>query len=268
MAPRSKKTKRQVEQTAPAEIVALVWLKAYYSFHTYAYRDPRSVFAAAVGCPVVSPTTVLLGIVSTLFRLGKEQEAKRFLAVSHQFRVIVESPQGMIFFRAFHQLRRYETDKYDKANPRLGLTKINQGTREYGLVDGTMSVFVGVHEELREATQVALTNLTHLGTHDSMCSLIEDVQEVDEPRDVLYHPNSDLPKERMIELLRRYGTLTAVTLSRFIPFKPLSPTTLIDDDKGNKQGYWWMTGGEETETVPYVIPGKFVGTTRGKLYLK
>src|ERR1700757_584851 len=113
-----------VQAEAP---VKLIWLKARYHFHTFAYRDPRSAFSSALGLPVASPTAVLLGIASTLFSLGKADEATIILNNIHHFRVVIESPNGMIFFRAFHQIRRYETDKYGP-NPRIGLTDINQGT--------------------------------------------------------------------------------------------------------------------------------------------
>lgn len=137
-----KKTKEDSQAIVPAPAPPLIWLKAAYKFHTYAYRDPRSAFASAMGSPVVSPTTVLLGIASTLFSLGKEPEAKAFLGTAHNCKVAIDAPDGVIFFRAFHQLRRYETDKYDKHNPRIGLTNINQGTREYGLVEGQTILYV------------------------------------------------------------------------------------------------------------------------------
>jgi len=262
---------RSIKKKESEEIkqhIKLVWLKASYSFHTYAYRDPRSVFASAIGCPVVSPTTVLLGIASTLFRLGYDQAAKKFLDNAGLFSVIIDSPNGVIFFRAFHQLRRYETDKYDKTNPRLGLTKINQGTREYGLVDGTMSIFIGISAQFREYAKLALTNLTHLGTHDSLCSLQGDVSDIMGPPNVLFFSGDELPKEQIVDLLKKYGSLTIVSLSRFIQSQIINAASFIEDTEANKIGYWWIAGGKETEIIPYVIPGKFIGTTRGKLYLK
>jgi hypothetical protein len=48
-------SQNQMEEKEASE--ELKWLKASYRFHTYSYRDPRSAFAAAVGSPVVSPTT-------------------------------------------------------------------------------------------------------------------------------------------------------------------------------------------------------------------
>jgi len=124
----------------------LTWLRAAYSFHSYAYRDPRSVFASAIGLPVVSPTTVVLGVASTLFHLGQADKARSFLQVAHQCKVRIDPPDGMVFFRAFHQVRRYHTqyinkDKKKGLNPDFGLTQINQGTREYGLPEGPMTIF-------------------------------------------------------------------------------------------------------------------------------
>ena len=252
--PKRQKSPKTIPQRSP---VNLVWLKASYSFHTYAYRDPRSVFASAVGCPVVSPTTVLLGVVSTLFRLGRDGDAKQFLAQTDRLSVRIESPKGIIFFRAFHQLRRYETDKYDKTNPSLGLTKINQGTREYGLVDGSMNIYLGITESLEESARFALTNLTHLGTHDSLCSLEGEVEETIEPQGILYVTSTEIPKEQRLTLLKKHRSLVAVTLSRF-----KQGLNVADRE------YWWLAGGEETEAVAYIIPGKFVGTTRGKIYLR
>src|SRR3990167_2656586 len=183
-----KKVKADSKSVTLTPAIQLIWLKSAYKFNTYAYRDPRSAFASAMGSPVVSPTTVLLGIASTLFSLGKETEAKAFLGVAHNCRVVVDAPDGIIFFRAFHQLRRYETNKWDKHNPRLGLTNINQGTREYGLVEGQTTVYAGIPEEQCESVRLALTNLGHLGTHDSMCSLVGNVEKCSEPADTVYLP--------------------------------------------------------------------------------
>lgn len=245
-----KKTKADSESVLPTPTIQLIWLKAAYKFHTYAYRDPRSAFASAMGSPVISPTTVLLGIVSTLFSLGKESEAKSFLSAVHHCSVVVDAPDGIIFFRAFHQLRRYETDKYDKQNPRLGLTNINQGTREYGLVEGQTTVYVGISEEHGESITLALTNLGHLGTHDSMCSLVGNVENCSEPKDVVYMP----PEQWKTNM---QSGCTAVTLSRFknVAIEPTLP-------------HWWMAGGDNTEQVPYFIKGRFEGTSRGKIYRK
>ncbi|MCC7211531.1 MAG: hypothetical protein IT451_06710 [Candidatus Brocadia sp.] len=245
-----KKIKPNPEPAVTVSQLPLMWLKAAYKFHTYAYRDPRSAFASAAGSPVVSPTTVLLGIVSTLFSLGKENEAKSFLSTVHNCSVIVDTPAVVIFFRAFHQLRRYETDKYDKQNPRLGLTNINQGTREYGLVEGQTIIYVGIPEDHAEAAKLALTNLEHLGTHDSMCSLIGSVANCSKPKDVVYMP----PEQWKTDI---HPGCTAVTLSRF-KNTPVTQTL----------PHWWMAGGNNTEQVPYFIRGRFEGTSKGKIYRK
>jgi hypothetical protein len=244
-----KKTKADAKAIAPALAPQLIWLKAAYRFHTYAYRDPRSAFASAMASPVVSPTTVLLGIASTLFSLGKEPEAKAFLGVAQNCRVVVDAPDAVIFFRAFHQLRRYETDKY-KHNPRLGLTNINQGTREYGLVEGQTTVYAGIPEEHTEAVRLALTNLGHLGTHDSMCSLVGNVETCSEPKEVVYMA----PEQWKANI--QLGS-TAVTLSRF-KNTSIAPTL----------PHWWMAGGDDTEQATYFIKGKFEGTSKGKIYKK
>lgn len=245
-----KKTKEDSQAIVPAPAPPLIWLKAAYKFHTYAYRDPRSAFASAMGSPVVSPTTVLLGIASTLFSLGKEPEAKAFLGTAHNCKVAIDAPDGVIFFRAFHQLRRYETDKYDKHNPRIGLTNINQGTREYGLVEGQTILYVGIPAEHGETVKLALTNLGHLGTHDSLCSLVGNVEKCSEPKDIVYMP----PEQWKTNM---QSGCTAVTLSRFknTTVEPTLP-------------HWWMAGGANTEQVPYFIKGRFEGTSKGKIYKK
>ena len=245
-----KKAKTDSKTITPTPAPPLIWIKAAYKFHTYAYRDPRSAFASAMGSPIVSPTTVLLGIASTLFSIGKACEAKLFLDTAQYCKVVVDAPDGIIFFRAFHQLRRYETDKYDEQNPRLGLTNINQGTREYGLVDGQTTLYVGIPEEHFEAVKLALTNLGHLGTHDSICSLIDNAEKCSEPNDVVYIP----PEQWKTNVP---SGSTVVTLSRFKndDIKPTLPN-------------WWMAGGENTERIQYFIKGKFEGTSRGKIYKK
>ena len=246
----------QMEEKEASE--ELKWLKASYRFHTYSYRDPRSAFATAVGSPVVSPTTVLLGVASTLFRVGLADEARSFLRVAHQCKVIVDPPDGVIFFRAFHQLRRYHTDKYDKSNPRLGMTNINQGTREYGLVEGMMTIFVGALNDQVKSVKIALSNLTHLGTHDSLCSIDGNVEFCSEPSQIMYMPSEDLAKEihqNGMDVLDK--GVAIVTLSRFkSAIQPVSE-------------HWWMSGrDEDTERLSYAIHGKFTGTTRGKIYRK
>ena len=252
-------SQNQMEEKEASE--ELKWLKASYRFHTYSYRDPRSAFAAAVGSPVVSPTTVLLGVASTLFRVGLADEARSFLQVAHQCKVVVDPPDGVIFFRAFHQLRRYHTDKYDKSNPRLGMTNINQGTREYGLVGGMMTVFVGVPDDQVEYTEIALLNLTHLGTHDSLCSIDGTVKFCSEPSQVMYMPSKDLAKEiHQNGLAVLDEGVAIVTLSRFKSESVIQPVV---------SERWWMSGrDEDTERLSYAIHGKFTGTTRGKIYRK
>ena len=235
----------------------LNWLKASYKFHTYAYRDPRSAFSTSVGLPVVSPTTLLLGIASTLFRMGLADEARSFLMVAHKCKVVIDAPDGVIFFRAFHQLRRYETDKYDKYNPRIGMTNINQGTREYGLVDGAMTVYVAVPNDQIEPAKTALTNLTHLGTHDSLCALEGEV-EFSSPLQIIYMPSKEFAtKIHQDGLAILEKGVTIITLSCFkSAIQPVSQ-------------HWWMSGGDDdTELLSYTIPGRFDGTTRGKIYRK
>lgn len=255
---------RRIPKTLVKEVVSppeLVWQRAEYHFHTFAYRDPRSAFASGAGLPVVSPTTVLLGIVSSLFSIGEAEEAQRFLSIVHHCGVIVDAPDGVVFFRAFHQLRRYETKKYG-ANPRFGLTKINQGTREYGLVDGRITLYVGTPYDHQEAVCKALINLRHLGTNDSLCSLSSSVEVCIKPtcQEVIYTPSTDFAQE-----IRRQGasilgqSVTMLTLSCFKNDHPVEQTLQ----------HWKMTGNQtDTELLTYVVPGRFEGTSRGKIYRK
>lgn len=231
------------------------WLKASYRFHTYCYRDPRAAFASTVGVPVVSPTTVLLSIASTLFRLGMKQEADDFLKSTDKVQIKVDAPEAVIFFRAFQQARRYETDKYDMNNPRLGLTKINQATKEYGLVQDNMTLYVRIDEHFEPAVRIGLENLTHLGTKDSLCSLADEVQQTEAPNSVIYHPSTEVLSP--MELVNGYRMITIVTLSRFKSI----PTPAIHN--------WYISGRKnDTELVPFIIPGRYLGTTRGKIYQK
>lgn len=231
------------------------WLKASYRFHTYCYRDPRSAFSSGIGVPVVSPTTVFLGIASSLFRLGRKDDAEKFLSNISNFNLYVDTPDGIIFFRAFHQVRRYESKKWDLNNPRLGLTLINQATKEYGIVEGEMKIYIKVSEDLTEVVRCGLENLTHLGTRDSLCSLQDNVEQGDVPNNIIYYPSEEI--ENPIELLQTGGPITMVTLSRFT----ISPKPIIHN--------WYMAGEKgSTELITFVIPGKFQGTTRGKVYKK
>lgn len=158
----------------------------------------------------------------------------------------------MLFFRAFHQQRRYYSTRKG-ATHRAGFTNISQGTREYGLADGTMAVYVGVPPQVAELTTVALLNRDHLGTHDSLCSLVGEVEPCSEPSDVLYWPperwQSQMPESRGV---------TVITLSRFHR-RALQPAV------GSR---WWMSGGDDTELAPYLIRGRFRGTSRGKVFVR
>lgn len=242
----------------------LAWQKASYSFHSYAYRDPRTVFAAGSGSPVVSPTTVLLGLVATLFAFGRTEDAKALLPILHQCEVLVDAPDGIIFFRAFHQLRRYEhwyigKEKSKGPEPRVGLTKINQGTKEYGLVEGVTTLYVATPNEHIEAISFALENLRHLGSHDSLCSLEGPVERCQKPLNVIYATGENFG-EQISSGQFSLGELnvTRVTLSR------LTSGLIWQNGKIN----WFLAGGSETEQVSYVIPGSLRGTTRGKIYRK
>lgn len=250
------KTKAKVNsKSLPVVAGPLVWLRARYEFHNFSYRDPRGAFSAAVGLPVVSPTAVLLGICSTLYEIGRRHEAEEFLRTIHQCAVKVDPPDGVVFFRAFHQLRRYVTqqDKGKGKKSNIGFTEINQGTREYGLLQGPLTIYVGVLEHQKLYVSDALRNRDHIGTHDSLCSLVGEVEGIEEPKEVLYEPldgpSVTPPKDQPI---------TIVTLSRFV-----SPEFGVASPE-----HWRMSGGPNTELTPFVIPGSFIGTRAGKIYRK
>jgi hypothetical protein len=207
--------------------------------------------------PVVSPTTVLLGIVSTLFSLGEAQMAREFLDLVHWCRVAVDPPEGVVFFRAFHQLRRYETNKYLSSkgqNPRMGLTQPGQGTREYGLLDGDMTLYVGAPRSVIGCVQLALRNRDHLGTRDSLCSLVGEVESCAEPENVVYSPPESWQRK-----IPDASAVTVLTLSRFRTSEQIRPAV---------GEHWWMAGGVETNLAPYLIKGRFTGTGGGKIYVK
>lgn len=250
---KSPKAKPKTQSSASIEIGPLVWLRAQYEFHNFSYRDPRSAFSAAVALPVISPTAVLLGICSTLYESGQQPEAEAFLRTIHRCAVKVDPPDGVIFFRAFHQLRRYVTtqDKGKGLKTNIGFTEINQGTREYGLLQGPLTIYVGVPESQRKFVVVALRDRNHIGTHDSLCSLVGDVEEVAEPKKVLYDPLGEGSIPRGGE------PVTVVTLSRF-----------VSAEFGDSPAPWKMAGGASTELVPFLIPGRFTGTRAGKIYRK
>jgi len=252
--------KKQATGDVRSEPAKLSWLRAAFHFHTFAYRDPRSAFASGIGLPVVSPTTVILGLVSSLFSIGDSEGAKSLLGSAHHSQVLIDAPSGVVFFRAFHQLRRYETLKYG-SNPRFGLTKINQGTREYGLVEGPITIYVAVPPDQVDAARLALINLRHLGTNDSLCSLVGTVEVVDAPSpDVLYQRRDVFAQQVQREGIDVLSLgVTAVTLSTFKSEQPVSQT----------MAHWKMAGDRvDTELVPYVIPGSFQGTSRGRIYRK
>ncbi len=253
---KTKAKPRKPSDSAAVQAIPLVWLRARYRFHSFSYRDPRGAFSAAVALPVVSPTTVLLGICSTLYEFGRDLEAEEFLRTIHLCRVKVDPPDGIVFFRAFHQLRRYVTTQVKdpkkglKAN--IGFTEMNQGTREYGVLQGPLTLYVGIPEAQRLFVIDALRNRGHIGTHDSLCSLIEDIEDVAEPKEILCDPlgESSIP-------LGNGAPVTVVTLSRF-----------ISANFSDSPAPWCMAGGENTELVPFIIPGSLRGTRAGKIYRK
>lgn len=249
MVKKQAKAGRSASNENLVEDISLVWLKCSYHLHTFAYRDPRSAFSSGVGLPVVSPTAVLLGLASTLFNCGMGGEAQSFLNIVHRCQVIVDAPSGVIFFRAFHQLRRYYSTTKGRTS-RAGFTNVNQGTREYGICDGVMTLYVGVPAEHVISVEKALINRDHLGTHDSLCSLVGNVEQCERPETVVFSPLQNFK-------LNGDNPMTVVTLSRFK--QQIQPTV---------GKHWWMSGGDDTELVPYVIQGSFRGTTRGKIYRK
>jgi hypothetical protein len=255
MARKSTRTQRpkQANKTAPpaGKSPSLTWLKAAYAFHTFTYRDPRTPQSSGPALPLPAPTAVLLGIASTLFNLGEANKARALLAEAHRCQVVIDPPKNAVFFRAFHQLRRYETDKYGP-NPRLGLTQINQSIREHALIEDCICIYVGVPTEFAASVTIALQNRDHVGTHDSLCSLVGTVEQCGEPCDVVFLP----PEQWQVNPPTTNG-ISIVTLARFRD--ALSPAV------GER---WWMAGGPETELVPYVIKGRFFGTSRGKIFRK
>jgi len=71
-----------------------------------------------------------------------------------------------------------------------------------------------------------------------------------------------MPREELAQEIGDHGMqamgqrVTIVTLSQFkAPIEPVSE-------------HWYMSGGKETEKVSYAIPGRFEGTSRGKIYRK
>jgi len=246
------KAKPRTQSSAPIEIGDIAWLRAQYQFHNFSYRDPRGAFSAAVGLPVVSPTAVLLGICSTLYESGRQVEAEEFLGTIHRCAVKVDPPDGAVFFRAFHQLKRYVTtqDKGKGVKANIGFTEINQGTREYALLQGPLTIYVGVPESQRDFVAEALRDRGHIGTHDSLCSLVGHVEVVAEPKGILYDPlgEGSIPLGEPV---------TIVTLARF-----------VSAEFGDSPAPWKMAGGANTELVPFLIPGTFTGTRAGKIYRK
>jgi len=241
---------------SPAPVpVPLTWLRARYEFHTFSYRDPRAAFSVAVALPVVSPTAVLLGICSTLYEIGQDREAEEFLSTIHFCAVKIDAPDGAIFFRAFHQLQRYVTqgDKGEGKKARIGFTEINQGTREYALLQGPMTIYVGVPENQKSPAMNALRNRNHVGTHDSLCSLLGDVEIVPEPNAILYEA-----LDKGSPNISSEGPVSIVTLSHF-----------TSADFGDTScAHWRMAGGPNTDLSPFLIPGSFAGTRSGKIYRK
>ena len=104
-----------------------------------------------------------------------------------------------------------------------------------------------------DAAKLSLRNRDHLGTHDSLCSLVGDVEDCSAPEDVIYLR----PEDWQTRLPAESG-LTVLTLSRFKD-APIQSTV---------GRHWWMAGGENTELVPFLIKGRFIGTSRGKIYRK
>jgi hypothetical protein len=180
------------------------------------------------------------------------------LSQAHLCKVMIDPPRSAVFFRAFHQLRRYETDQNKgkkekfKPNPRVGLTDINQGIREHGLIEDSLRIFIGVPAALADSVTVALRNRDHVGTHDSLCSLVGDIESCPEPRNVVF-----LSPEQWQNQPPSVRGVSIVTLARFCG--PLKPAV---------GGRWWMAGGPETELVPFLIQGTFIGTNRGKIFRK
>lgn len=247
------------------------WLGARYQAFYYHYREPGSAASRSVGSIAPSPTTVTLGISSTLFALGLAHEGREMARRAHECEVLIDTPESAVFFRATGLMRRYVNAAKKNERARLkgqeerasgGVTDPSPDLKEHAFVGGSFGIYLHAPADMAEMVTRGLEHLTCLGSRDSMLSPEGYPFELEGPPDgVLYSPREEIGKRLREEGLDALPhPITTATVSRFN-----APPTGY-----GAEGYehWWMAGGDNTEHVILAIPGRYYGTNRGRVYLK
>jgi hypothetical protein len=143
------------------------WLRADYEFpSTFSYRMPDVSAQFAVGSPIPSPAAVKLALVDTAIRWsGDVNNGRRIFDAIKTARVCVVPPPRMVRFRAF--IKRLKPP-HSSAGPGAPTVE-STGVRDYFLLDGPLSVFIGVPQS--DAAYIAwlLQRIRRFGTSDSVC---------------------------------------------------------------------------------------------------
>jgi len=143
------------------------WLRADYEFpSTFSYRMPDVSAQFAIGSPIPSPAAVKLALVDTAIRWsGDVNKGRRIFDTIKTARVCVVPPPRMVRFRAF--IKRLKPP-HSSAGPGAPTVE-STGVRDYFLLDGPLSVFIGVPQS--DAAYIAwlLQRIRRFGTSDSVC---------------------------------------------------------------------------------------------------
>jgi CRISPR-associated Cas5-like protein len=148
----------------------MVWVGAKYRFaSTFSYRIPYFSSSFAISAPVPSPSTIKLALVSsTINRTGNIDKGKELFNNIRNAKVEVELPETFAVFKAF--MKRLKKKRQGEGFERTF------GIREYILYNGNLGIRLEINSNENLVSE-AFKKIQYIGTSDSICSYIEELNE-------------------------------------------------------------------------------------------
>jgi CRISPR-associated Cas5-like protein len=148
----------------------MVWVGAKYRFaSTFSYRIPYFSSSFAISAPVPSPSTIKLALVSsTINRTGNIDKGKELFNNIRNAKVEVELPETFAVFKAF--MKRLKKKRQGEGFDRTF------GIREYILYNGNLGIRLEINSNENLVSE-AFKKIQYIGTSDSICSYIEELNE-------------------------------------------------------------------------------------------
>jgi CRISPR-associated Cas5-like protein len=189
----------------------MVWVGAKYRFaSTFSYRIPYFSSSFAISAPVPSPSTIKLALVSsTINRTGNIDKGKELFNNIRNAKVEVELPETFAVFKAF--MKRLKKKRQGEGFERTF------GIREYILYNGNLGIRLEINSNENLVSE-AFKKIQYIGTSDSICSYIEELNESSPERIVKQSsPDFSGANKGVIYLLSDFSENT--TFNDIIPFQ-------------------------------------------------